>query len=103
MSSAVAAHHQHDVSIRDTVVRYRTVNVDKVRIFYREAGAEDSPALLLLHGFPTTSHMFRDLIPRLADRFLDTGHFALETHGAEIATAIALFEPLRQLVEGALW
>jgi pimeloyl-ACP methyl ester carboxylesterase len=69
MSSAVAAQHQQDVSIRDTVVRYRTVNVDKVRIFYREAGAEDSPALLLLHGFPTASHMFRDLIPRLADRF----------------------------------
>ena len=69
MSSAVAAQHWQDVSIRDTVVQYRTVNVDKVRIFYREAGAEDSPALLLLHGFPTASHTFRDLIPRLADRF----------------------------------
>jgi pimeloyl-ACP methyl ester carboxylesterase len=57
------------ISISGAVIRYRTVNVDGVKIFYREAGAEDSPALLLLHGFPTASHMFRDLIPRLADRF----------------------------------
>jgi pimeloyl-ACP methyl ester carboxylesterase len=46
--------------------RYRSVNVDGVRIFYREAGAVASPALLLLHGFPTSSHMFRNLIPALA-------------------------------------
>src|SRR5581483_5884466 len=43
--------------------------VDGLNIFYREAGAPGSPVLLLLHGFPTSSHMFRDLIPRLADRF----------------------------------
>jgi pimeloyl-ACP methyl ester carboxylesterase len=51
------------------MVRYRTVDVDGHRVFYREAGDAKRPALLLLHGFPTSSHMFRDLIPRLADRF----------------------------------
>jgi pimeloyl-ACP methyl ester carboxylesterase len=46
---------------------HRTVTVDGVRIFYREAGRPGTPGILLLHGFPTSSHMFRDLIPRLAD------------------------------------
>ena len=50
-------------------IAYRSANVDDLRVFYREAGAADAPALLLLHGFPSASHMFRDLIPLLADRF----------------------------------
>jgi len=50
-------------------VTYRNVDVDGLDVFYREAGDSKSPTLLLLHGFPTTSHMFRDLIPLLADRF----------------------------------
>jgi pimeloyl-ACP methyl ester carboxylesterase len=49
--------------------RYRVVDVGGVKIFYREAGADPSRALLLLHGFPSSSHMFRDLIPNLADRY----------------------------------
>jgi len=48
---------------------YRKADVDGLKIFYREAGPVDAPALLLLHGFPSASHMFRDLIPLLADRF----------------------------------
>jgi pimeloyl-ACP methyl ester carboxylesterase len=48
---------------------YRTITVDGIELFYREAGADGAPKLLLLHGFPTSSHMFRDLIPLLADRF----------------------------------
>ena len=49
--------------------RHHVVDVDGRKIFYREAGADTSPALLLLHGFPTSSHMFRDLIPALADDY----------------------------------
>jgi pimeloyl-ACP methyl ester carboxylesterase len=50
-------------------VSYRTVTIDKVDIFYREAGDPSNPTLLLLHGFPTSSHMFRDLIAELADEY----------------------------------
>ncbi len=46
-----------------------TVEADGVRIFYREAGAKDANPMLLLHGYPTSSHMFRELIPRLASRY----------------------------------
>jgi pimeloyl-ACP methyl ester carboxylesterase len=52
-----------------TASTYRTVNVDGLDVFYREAGRADAPSLLLLHGFPTSSHMFRDLIPLLSERF----------------------------------
>jgi len=48
---------------------YKNAIVDGSKIFYREAGPKDSPTLLLLHGFPTSSHMFRNLIPALADRY----------------------------------
>ena len=50
-------------------VKYLTVEVDGFKVFYREAGASDAPALLLLHGFPSAGHMFRDLIPLLSDRY----------------------------------
>jgi pimeloyl-ACP methyl ester carboxylesterase len=50
-------------------VRYRSADVGAVKMFYREAGDRQKPTLLLLHGFPTSSHMFRNLIPLLADRF----------------------------------
>jgi pimeloyl-ACP methyl ester carboxylesterase len=51
------------------MTKYNRVDVDGCAMFYREAGDADAPALLLLHGFPTSSHMFRNLIPRLADRY----------------------------------
>ena len=52
-----------------TAITYRTAEVDGLKIFYREAGPADAPTLLLLHGFPSAGHMFRDLIPLLAERF----------------------------------
>jgi len=51
------------------MIRYRTASVGDHEIFYREAGKAEHPSLLLLHGFPSSSHMFRNLIPLLADRF----------------------------------
>lgn len=51
------------------VVHHRTVKIDGLEIFYREAGPKDAPTILLLHGFPTSSHMFRNLIPALADKY----------------------------------
>jgi pimeloyl-ACP methyl ester carboxylesterase len=52
-----------------SAVKYRFAEVDGVKVFYREAGSPGAPKLLLLHGFPSASHMFRDLIPLLADQF----------------------------------
>ena len=52
-----------------TDIAYRTADVDGLSVFYREAGAPDAPTLLLLHGFPSSSHMFRELIPLLAGQF----------------------------------
>ncbi|MGC3972363.1 MAG: alpha/beta fold hydrolase [Pirellulales bacterium] len=50
-------------------VAHKTVKVGDVDIFYREAGPKDAPAVLLLHGFPTSSQMFRNLIPQLAGKY----------------------------------
>ena len=52
-----------------TVTKYRKADVDGMQVFYREAGEADAQRLLLLHGFPSAGHMFRNLIPKLADRF----------------------------------
>ena len=51
------------------MIYYRNAVIDGTRIFYREAGSKTAPAVLLLHGFPTSSHMFRNLIPQLAERY----------------------------------
>ena len=50
-------------------MHYQTVKIDGINIFYREAGAKDAPTLLLLHGFPTSSQQYRNLIPALADKY----------------------------------
>ncbi len=58
-----------DASVNRPVIHHKTAEIDGLDIFYREAGPADAPVVLLLHGFPTSSHMFRDLIPALADRY----------------------------------
>ncbi len=58
-----------DAAERTSQVLHRTVKIDGLDIFYREAGPKDAPVVLLLHGFPTSSHMFRNLIPALADKY----------------------------------
>jgi pimeloyl-ACP methyl ester carboxylesterase len=50
-------------------MRHRTIDIDGLKVFYREAGAAGAPALLLLHGFPSSSHMFRELIPLVSDAY----------------------------------
>lgn len=52
-----------------TMTTYHRVVINGYEVFYREAGPKDAPTIVLLHGFPSSSHMFRELIPRLADRF----------------------------------
>jgi pimeloyl-ACP methyl ester carboxylesterase len=52
-----------------SAIKYRTADVDGLRVFYGEAGESNARSLLLLHGIPTASHMFRDLIPLVSDRY----------------------------------
>ncbi len=73
-SAKVVAGSDAEVVVGDTAasvsqVRYKTVEVNGVEIFYREAGPKGAPTILLLHGYPTSSHMFRDLIKDLSDEF----------------------------------
>jgi pimeloyl-ACP methyl ester carboxylesterase len=55
--------------VSTSATRYCRADIDGVEVFYREAGPKDAPVILLLHGFPTSSQMFRDLIPRLSDKY----------------------------------
>ncbi|HEU4894123.1 MAG TPA: alpha/beta fold hydrolase, partial [Vicinamibacterales bacterium] len=67
--AALAEPQTRTLRADSAVTRYRTIKVDGRDIFYREAGAANAPAVVLLHGFPTSSHMFRNLIPALAQRY----------------------------------
>ena len=51
-----------------TAIHYRTADAEGLKVFYREAGRADAPTLLLLHGFPSAGHMFRELMPQLAEQ-----------------------------------
>ncbi len=68
-SSTAQEAAKSEASSNTTSVRYHTVSIDGVDVFYREAGRKDAPAVLLLHGFPTSSHMYRNLISALADKY----------------------------------
>jgi pimeloyl-ACP methyl ester carboxylesterase len=59
----------HPASAADSTVHHRRATIDGVEVFYREAGPESGPTVVLLHGFPSSSHMFRNLIPALSDRY----------------------------------
>lgn len=61
--------HAAQVAPHIALTQYRTTSVDGVEIFYREAGSKEKPTLLLLHGYPTSSHMYRNLIPQLAEKY----------------------------------
>ena len=50
-------------------MKYKTISVNGLNVFYRECGSDDKPVMVLFHGFPSASHMFRDLMPELEDRF----------------------------------
>jgi pimeloyl-ACP methyl ester carboxylesterase len=86
-------------------VHHRYATVDGRRIFYREAGDEHAPTIVLLHGFPTSSFMFRDLIPRLADRYrvIAPDHLGFGFSAAPSATEFGYtFDALSDLTEGLL-
>ena len=68
-ASATPPSGHSSIDVNDLRVRNRSAVVQGVRIFYREAGNPDKPALLLLHGFPSSSHMYRELLPLLAKDF----------------------------------
>ena len=86
-----------------STLAYRTQQVDDVEVFYREAGPANAPVLLLLHGFPTSSHMFRELIPQLADRYRviapDLPGFG-QTRAPSRATYAYSFEQLARTMGG---
>lgn len=67
--AALGAHGQVKEKAMEQQVFYRTVKVDGLSIFYREAGPKDAPVILLLHGLPSSSRMFQPLLTRLADKF----------------------------------
>lgn len=84
-------------------MKYKSQTVGDVEVFYREAGSPDAPVLLLLHGFPTASHMFRDLIPLLADRYRliapDLPGFGQTRASARSAFTYS-FDALADVIEG---
>jgi pimeloyl-ACP methyl ester carboxylesterase len=87
------------------VVHYRYATVDGHRLFYREAGDADAPVIVLLHGFPTSSHMFRHLIPALAKdhRVITPDHLGFGLSDAPPADEFAYtFDALTQLTAGLL-
>ncbi len=103
-SSSIAQEAEKpEASANAPSVRYHTVTIDGVDVFYREAGRKDAPAILLLHGFPTSSHMYRNLIPALADKYRviapdypGFGHSAMPDRAAFAYT----FDNYAKLVDG---
>src|SRR5271165_1454338 len=68
-SAALATDAQNKETAMEQPVFYRTVKIDGLSIFYREAGPKDAPVILLLHGLPSSSRMFQSLLTRLSDKY----------------------------------
>lgn len=87
----------------DNAVRYASIDVQGHKVFYREAGKPTAPTVLLLHGFPSSSHMFRDLIPKLATKYHvvapDLPGFGL-TEVAKDAKFKYTFDSLTEVIDG---
>ena len=77
------------------VVHHKTVKVGELDISCREAGPKDAPAILLLQGFPTSSQMFRNLIPVLADRYRVVAPDYVQDYGAPVGYRLAVAHPER--------
>src|SRR5580698_4712943 len=93
----------HPAVSKQHLVRYNTIRVNELDVFYREAGSQFAPVILLLHGFPTSSNMFRNLIPRLAPSFRviapdypGFGQSSMPDHKSFAYT----FENLTNIIEG---
>jgi len=69
IASSVSVDTQPVINIQQEQTQHKTIKIDNLDIFYREAGAKDAPTIVLLHGFPTSSHMYRNLIPQLAKSY----------------------------------
>jgi len=69
MNATISINNERPTVTAPMRIQYHKADVDGIDVFYRDAGPLDAPVLLLLHGFPTSSHMFRNLIPQLADKY----------------------------------
>jgi pimeloyl-ACP methyl ester carboxylesterase len=104
-AGATRAHHGDHGRAEASVTRYQFAKVGGVDVFYREAGRRDAPVVVLLHGFPTSSHMFRNLIPLLAERYhvVAPDYPAFGQSGApDRATFPYTFAEFAELVDGLL-
>jgi pimeloyl-ACP methyl ester carboxylesterase len=103
--TTTALNHRSAAARAASVTYHQTAKIDGVNIFYREAGPADAPVVLLLHGFPTSSHMFRNLIPALADRYHviapDYPGFG-QSDMPDRATFAYTFDRFAELVDGLL-
>jgi pimeloyl-ACP methyl ester carboxylesterase len=106
LAAALSASARGATRPADLATRYRTIDVGGLEIFYREAGPTGAPVVLLLHGFPTSSRMFRNLIPMLADKYRVIapdypafGHSAVPSRSDVHYTHAHLSEVVEALIE----
>jgi pimeloyl-ACP methyl ester carboxylesterase len=92
--------------MNNSYVKYNTVNVDGVSVFYRDAGIPTNPTIVLLHGFPSSSHMFTNLIPLLSDQFhvIAPDYHGFGNSGMPSVNSFAYtFENISRIIEKLLY